>query len=137
MKKYFLILFLLLSPISLPATTQQGDDNTTQEHLFIETETQAVFPGGQGALMTWIKDNLKYPENARESHIEGKVIMRLTIEKDGTVTNPRVVRGVNEELNAEALRLASIMPKWAPGKNNGMPVRTYYIVPINFRLQQQ
>lgn len=137
MKRISIILFLLLSTISLSATSQQNNNNTAHDHIFVEVETQAAFPGGQRELMQWIKDNLRYPESALENHLEGKVIVKFTIEKDGSVTEPKVVRGVNDEFDAEALRLVKLMPKWQPGTNNGVPVKSYFTMPFIFRLPKQ
>lgn len=135
MKKISLILFLLLSTIGLSATPLAKDADS--EHIFVEVERSAQFPGGNGELLKWLTANMKYPESALENHIEGKVIVKFTIEKDGTVTNPYIVRGVNDELDGEALRLVNMMPKWQPGTDNGVPVKYCFTLPFLFRLPKQ
>ncbi len=104
------------------------------EEIFVAVEEQAEFPGGQKELMQWIRTNLRYPDDARENNIEGRVVVKLVIEKDGRVTNVKVVKGVREDLDNEAVRLCESMPRWSPGKNNGIAVRSYFTLPVTFRL---
>ena len=104
------------------------------DRIFDMVEQQASFPGGQGALMRWIADNLTYPEEAQENQIEGRVIIRFVINKDGSVSSPVVMRGVDKALDREAIRLVRKMPKWTPGRTNGEIVRSYYVLPIVFKL---
>lgn len=105
------------------------------EKIFEAVEQQASFPGGQGALMKWLNSNLRYPELAQQNNVQGKVIVKFTVEKDGSISNPVVVRGVDKELDKEALRVVRKMPKWSPGKNNGAAVRSYFTLPVTFKLQ--
>lgn len=105
------------------------------DKIYETVEQQAEFPGGQGAMMKWIANNLRYPELAQQNHIQGRVIVKFTIEKDGSVSNPTVVRGVDKDLDKEAVRLVKKMPKWRPGKDKGAVVRCYYTLPVNFKLQ--
>ena len=98
------------------------------------------FPGGMLKLMEFIRQNIQYPQAAKQNKLEGTVIMQVVIDKDGTVTQPRILRSVNPVLSAdaalceEALRIVSIMPKWKPGLNNNKPCRTLFAVPIDFKL---
>ena len=105
------------------------------EKIFEAVEQQASFPGGQSALMKWLSSNLRYPELAQQNNVQGKVIVKFTVEKDGSITNPTVVRGVDKELDKEAIRVVRKMPKWSPGKNNGAAVRSYFTLPVTFKLQ--
>ena len=91
------------------------------------------FPGGESALYEFVKTNMQYPEEAKQNNEHGRVVVTFYIEKDGTVTNPRILRGRTPSLDAEALRLVSIMPKWTPGKMNGEPKRVSYSLPITFK----
>ncbi|MDE6290150.1 MAG: energy transducer TonB [Muribaculaceae bacterium] len=97
----------------------------------------AEFPGGMPALMRWLSSNIHYPESAQKNDIQGRVIVKFIVEKDGSITNAQVIRSVDSDLDREALRVVSKMPKWIPGKNGGMPVRSYFTLPVSFRLQEQ
>lgn len=97
-------------------------------------EQMPSFPNGMGGLMKWIKDNMKYPVIAVENGIQGRVIVQLVIEKDGTVTDVHIAKSVDPSLDKEAIRLAKMMPKWIPGKSNGSNVRCKYTIPITFKL---
>lgn len=105
------------------------------ERIFEAVEQQASFPGGTTALMKWLNNNLRYPELAQQNNVQGKVIVKFTVEKDGSISNPTVVRGVDKDLDREAIRVVRKMPKWSPGKNNGVAVRSYFTLPVTFRLQ--
>ena len=105
------------------------------EKIFEAVEQQASFPGGQSALMKWLSSNLRYPELAQQNNVQGKVIVKFTVEKDGSITNPTVVRGVDKDLDREAIRVVKKMPRWTPGKNNGAAVRSYFTLPVTFKLQ--
>lgn len=99
-------------------------------------EQKATFPGGDAALYKWLSTQINYPADAAEAGITGRVIVSFVIEKDGSISNARVVRSIHPSLDAEAIRIVKKMPKWIPGKNNGQPVRVEYIMPISFKLQQ-
>ena len=100
-------------------------------------EEAPEFPGGNDSLNAFIKQNLQYPKSAKEQGIEGTVIVRFIVEKDGSVTVYRINRDVNEELAAEAIRLVNIMPKWKPGMEGPKPVRVLYTLPIVFKLDKE
>ena len=93
------------------------------------------FPGGKGALNAFIRNTIKYPQAAKENGIQGTVYVRFTIEKNGEVTNPEIVRGVSPELDREAMRMVKKMPRWKAGTMNGTPVRIEMTQPIRFVLQ--
>jgi TonB family protein len=79
--------------------------------------------------------NVHYPEAAEKAGTQGRVLVKFIIEEDGTISDAKVVRKVSDELDAEALRVVSAMPKWTPGRQNGQPVRVNYTMPVTFRLQ--
>ena len=106
----------------------------TEEEIWVAVEQQAEFPGGVQALMKWLTENLRYPEEAQENEIEGRVVVKFIVEKDGSVSNVTVVRGVHKALDSEAFRVVRSMPAWEPGRNEGEPVRSYFNLPITFRL---
>lgn len=99
-------------------------------------EQRPTFPGGDAALYKWLNTQINYPADAAEAGIMGKVVVSFVIEKDGSISNARVIRKKHPSLNAEAIRIVKKMPKWNPGRNNGQPVRVEYNLPITFKLQQ-
>ena len=108
-----------------------------EEEVFVAVEQQAEFPGGMAALMKWLSNNIRYPEAAQQNDVQGRVIVKFIVEKDGSVSQAQIVKGVDKDLDKEALRVVNKMPKWQAGKNNGVAVRSYFTLPVNFRLQQQ
>ncbi len=100
-------------------------------------EQKPVFPGGQKALMEFLKSNLVYPKAARDSSIQGRVMVKFTVEKDGSITDVEVVRGVHPALDEEAVRVVSMMPKWKPGTQMGDIVRTKFTLPVFFKINQE
>lgn len=107
------------------------------EKIFVAVEQPAEFPGGPAAMMKWLSNNIRYPESAQANGISGRVVVKFVVEKDGSIGSPQVVKGVDRDLDQEALRVVKRMPKWQPGKNNGQPVRSYFNLPVTFRLQNQ
>ncbi|MDE6294534.1 MAG: energy transducer TonB [Muribaculaceae bacterium] len=107
------------------------------EKIFVAVEQPAEFPGGPQAMMKWLGNNIRYPESAQAEGISGRVVVKFVVEKDGSIGSPTIVKGVNRDLDQEALRVVKRMPKWQPGKNNGQPVRSYFNLPVTFRLQNQ
>ncbi|MBR2151138.1 MAG: energy transducer TonB [Prevotella sp.] len=103
--------------------------------VFDVVEQMPSFPGGPSALMQYLSSNIKYPVVAEENGVQGRVIVTFVVEKDGSITDVRVVKGVDPSLDKEAQRVVKSMPKWIPGKQNGAAVRVKYTVPVTFRLQ--
>lgn len=101
---------------------------------FQVVERLPEFPGGMVEFMKWLTKNLCYPVYARQQKIQGKVVVAFIINKDGTVSGQKVVKSVAPELDREALRVLRNMPKWKPGEDHGQPCRTYFTIPINFKL---
>ena len=106
-----------------------------EEEVFTVVEENPTFPGGETALYQYLADNIKYPEEAKELGIQGRVFVNFVVEKDGSVTNVRVLRGIGGGCDEEAVRVVKAMPKWTPGKQRGIPVRVSYNLPIKFTLQ--
>ena len=143
-----------LSPADAPTA-----QSSSEERIFEVVEKMPEFPGGAKALMEYISYNVRYPKEAQESGEQGRVIVGFIVEKDGTISNARVVRSnrfvlaqvqkdggivtkvetaeesARHELETEALRVINAMPKWTPGKQNGNAVRVRYTIPVTFRLQ--
>ena len=97
-------------------------------------ESQPSFPGGFAALISFLQENTRYPEEAEKDSIQGRVVVSFVIEKDGSISNIKVVRGVHPLLDKEAVRVVGLMPKWKPGMNNDLPIRVKYNVPVTFKL---
>ena len=104
------------------------------DEFFMVVENMPEFPGGDLGLMKYIQKNVKYPPIAKEYNITGKVYVQFIVDKSGTVTNVKVVRGVDKNLDAEAVRVVKSLPKYKPGKQRGKPVRVMFTIPINFTL---
>ena len=108
-----------------------------EEEIFVAVEQPAEFPGGMPALMKWLGNNIHYPEAAQQNDIQGRVIVKFVVEKDGSIGQATILKGVDRDLDREALRVVNKMPKWQPGKNNGVSVRSYFTLPVVFKLAQQ
>lgn len=108
---------------------------SAQDEPMLQPEIAPEYPGGTVAMLSYIQQNLKYPEGAKEQEIQGRVIVQFTIEKDGTVSDVNVVKSVDPLVDAEVVRIVSDMPAWKPGMHEGKPVRVSYSIPIRFRLQ--
>lgn len=109
--------------------------NEEENKVFDVVEEQPSYPGGQGALMAWLNDNIKYPVVAAENGIQGKVIVQFVVGKNGSISNVKVLRSVDPSLDKEAVRVVSNMPNWTPGKQNGASVNVRFTLPVTFRLQ--
>lgn len=119
------------------AKVENTSENTEVEvkEIFQVVEEMPEFPGGMGECMKFLNKNIKYPAAAQEKGVQGRVIIQFVITKEGDIVNPNVVRGVDPTLDAEALRVIKMMPKWKPGKQRGQAVNVKYTVPVTFRLQ--
>ncbi len=105
-----------------------------EEEFFMVVENMPEFPGGDLGLMKYIQKNVRYPAIAKEYNITGKVYVSFIVDKTGSVTNVKIVRGVDKNLDAEALRVVKSLPKYTPGRQMGRPVRVMFTIPINFTL---
>jgi protein TonB len=106
-----------------------------QEEPFVVVEEMPMFPGGDSTLLAYISQNTKYPESAKTNKIQCKVIVRFCVTALGSVDRISVMRGVNPELDAEAVRVVGSLPAFKPGKQGGKPVPVWYMVPIEFSLK--
>jgi TonB family protein len=108
---------------------------SADDEIFTIVEQNPEFPDGQAALFKWLSQNIKYPAIARANEIEGTIYVGFIVNKNGSISNAEVKRGVaGSGLNEEALRVINAMPRWKPGKNQGKPVRVAYTLPIMFKL---
>lgn len=109
--------------------------NVTDADVYEVVENMPEFPnGGMAALMKYLTDNIRYPEAAKKAGIQGRVIVQFVVDKDGSIKNVRTLRGVNSDLDAEAIRVIQSMPKWKPGTQKGEPVKVKYTIPVMFRI---
>ncbi|MBP3714992.1 MAG: TonB family protein [Phocaeicola sp.] len=111
------------------------EEEPEEEQIFQVVEEQPEFPGGQIELMKFLQKNIKYPTISQENGVQGRVIVQFVVNRDGSIVDTQVMRGVDPYLDKEALRVVSAMPKWKPGKQRGKPVRTRFTLPVQFRLQ--
>ncbi|MDD4636936.1 MAG: energy transducer TonB [Bacteroidales bacterium] len=113
---------------------EAGGEEVDEEIPFASMENPPTFPGGDAKLLEWVQKNVQYPKGAKNRGEKGRVTVSFVIDKTGKVMGGKVERGVSSELDAEALRVVSIMPNWTPGKQNGKLVKVRYMLPITFRL---
>lgn len=118
----------------IPVATETTNENDNNE-VFLVVDQMPEFPGGMGALMKYFSDNVRYPVPAAEKKIQGRVICQFIVNKDGSISDVEVIKGVDKYLDREALRLIENMPRWKPGVLNGEKVSCKYTVPVSFRLQ--
>lgn len=105
------------------------------DQVFQVVEVDPEFPGGMEALIKYLSENIKYPEQAKKDKIQGKVYISFVVEKDGSVADAKVLRGIGGGCDEEALRVVNAMPKWTPGKQRNTPVRVQFNLPVAFKLQ--
>lgn len=130
--KKIMFVFLFMATLAINVGVRA---DVVSDKVFTVVEVMPEFPGGQMALFRYLSDSIKYPIEATQQGIEGRVICQFVVEKDGSIDSVKAVRGVHPLLDTEAVRVVSSMPKWKPGKLRGEPVRVKYTVPINFKLQ--
>jgi protein TonB len=132
-KQTFLLLTLALTT-QFSFANEMPTDSVKKEMVFDMPEQMPQFPGGGDAMDQFVNANIKYPPVAKEKRIQGKVYVQFIVEKDGSISDVVVRRGTNELLDAEAVRVVKLMPKWKPGSMKGKPVRVRYTLPITFSL---
>jgi TonB family protein len=107
----------------------------TTDEVFDEVEVSPEFAGGMEAMSQYLAENIQYPEQAKADGVEGRVMVGFVVEKDGSITDAEVLRGIGGGCDEEALRVVNAMPNWTPGKQNGEAVRTRFNLPVVFKLQ--
>lgn len=121
--------------IYVPPPPPVKQEEAEEEEIFTVVEDKPMFPGGEAALMKYLHDNIRYPVVAQENGIQGRVTCNFVVEKDGSITDVQIVRGVDPSLDREAIRVIQSMPLWTPGKQRNVPVRVRFTLPVTFRLQ--
>jgi Ca-activated chloride channel family protein len=128
-------MYSLSADESISEVINYVEEDSSEDQVFMTVETMPQFPGGDAAVLEYIKNNLIYPKTAGENGIQGRVVVSFYVETDGSISEVTVIRSVDPELDAEAIRLIKSMPKWTPGTQRGKPVRVKYTIPVAFRLQ--
>ena len=113
----------------------EEEESAEEMQIFMVVESMPEYPGGEAALYKYLAENIKYPQMAKESGIQGRVFVTFVVERDGRVTDVRVLRGIGGGCDEEAIRVVENMPKWTPGKQRGKSVRVQYNLPVKFTLQ--
>lgn len=134
MKRFLLLLSAIL--LTNMAFCQEEKKVSVDDEVFVVVEEQAEFPGGLDSMYAYIVKNLKYPELAKEKGIEGRVFVSFIIEKDGSISNVKILRGIGGGCEEAAVEMIKNMPKWKPGKQRGKPVRFQFTLPIKFELEK-
>ncbi|MBR4738822.1 MAG: energy transducer TonB [Bacteroidales bacterium] len=119
-----------ITPVKIEQEEEEED-----VQIFTVVENDPEFPGGMEALYKYLRENIKYPQLARDNNITGKVYVTFVVEKDGSIANPRVLKDIGGGCGAEAIRVVKSMPKWTPGKQRGKSVRVQFNLPVSFNLQ--
>lgn len=112
----------------------EEEEEIKEAEIFLVVEEQPTYPGGEEARLKFLRKNLKYPQLARESGIQGSVYLQFVVEPDGSISNIRIVRGIGGGCDEEAIRVVKLMPKWKAGKQRGKAVRVNFTMPIKFVL---
>ncbi|MBL7712661.1 MAG: energy transducer TonB [Chitinophagaceae bacterium] len=135
MKQLLLLSTLFFISCRAMAQASANGQAVKREEIFVFVEQMPSFPGGEHALYQYLKDSLRYPEEAKRKGIEGIVHVKFIITETGVIKNPQSLRSADSSLSAEAVRLVSSMPPWKPGKQNGRAVSVYFTLPVSFRLE--
>lgn len=121
--------------VTMEGEVEAPTQEVPSDNTFDVVEQMPEFPGGIQAMAEYLMNNTRYPKEAFDKGIQGRVILTFVVEKDGSITEPNVVKSINPSLDAEAVRMVSTMPKWTPGRQKGQTVRVKYTIPVMFKLQ--
>ena len=128
-----LSVLVLLFVVNTNATAQ--NKKAANDKVYEKVEVMPEFPGGDQAMMDFVAKNVVYPQEARDKEISGRVMVGFIVEKDGSISDAKVVKGIGGGCDEEAVRVVKAMPKWKPGKEKGKPVRVSFMMPFAFKLQ--
>lgn len=115
-------------------TIRVSDQVSDSNAVYTVVEQFPEFPGGDEARMLFLRKNIKYPRSAQEEGIQGTVYATFIVEKDGSLSDIKILRGLSSDINSEVIRVIKLFPKWIPGKQNGKIVRVQYNIPVRFVL---
>ena len=128
-----LSVLVLLFVANTNATAQ--NKKAAKDKVLEKAEVMPEYPGGDQAMMQFVAENVKYPQEAIDKEISGRVMVGFVVEKDGSISDVKVVKGIGGGCDEEAVRVVNAMPKWKPGMDKGKPVRVSYMMPFSFKLQ--
>ncbi len=112
------------------------DVNEDEDVVYVEVQKSPEFEGGVQRLYEFLGNQMSYPKKAKKKGVQGRVILQFVVERDGSVSDVEVVKGVDKDLDKEAVRVVKLMPRWVPGEMDGEPVRVKYTLPILFRISE-
>ena len=133
MKKLILMSFMAICCL-MTANAQKTVVSQTNQKVYDKVEQMPEYPGGMPAMIEFLQTNIKYPEDAVKQKVEGRVMVQFVVETDGSISDVHVAKQVFPSLDAEAIRVVQVMPKWVPGREKGKVVRVKYNLPIVFRM---
>ena len=125
-----LAILLMVNTNAMAQNKKKANDKVLEK-----AEVMPEYPGGDQAMMDFVAKNVQYPQEARDKEISGRVLVSFIVEKDGSIAEVKVVKGIGGGCDEEAVRVVKAMPKWKPGKDKGKPVRVSYMMPFTFKLQ--
>jgi len=138
MKKLLLLLPFLCFAISLKAQNTVTIDSVNKKGVvFTAVEVQPEFPGGEEGLALFLQKNIKYPKADKKKNIQGKVYLQFVVERDGSLSDFKIMKTPSETIATETIRVFQLSPAWIPGTQNGKPVRVQFTLPINFSLSDR
>ena len=123
--------------IAVLALNTSAQENIKNENVYFNVDEMPEFPGGEKALINFLKEKISYPEEAKKQGIQGKVFVSFVVDENGKITSARIERSAGDILDKEALRVINLLPEWKPGKNAGVNVNTGITIPINFELAKE
>ena len=123
-------ILLMVNTNAMAQNKKKANDKVLEK-----AEVMPEYPGGDQAMMDFVAKNVQYPQEARDKEISGRVLVSFIVEKDGSIADVKVVKGIGGGCDEEAVRVVKAMPKWKPGKDKGKPVRVSYMMPFTFKLQ--
>ena len=125
-----LAILLMVNTNAMAQNKKKANDKVLEK-----AEVMPEYPGGDQAMMDFVAKNVQYPQEARDKEISGRVLVSFIVEKDGSIADVKVVKGIGGGCDEEAVRVVKAMPKWKPGKDKGKPVQVSYMMPFTFKLQ--
>ena len=133
MKKTIFLLSMLLTAAIVTCTPTTAQAQTDSEKVYNSCQVMPQFPGGEKAMMEFIATNLRYPQQAVKDDVQGMVLVDFVINTEGKATDPKIVRSLSPECDAEVIRVVSLMPAWTPGQQDGQTVNVKYTLPVMFK----
>lgn len=128
------VLLLMIGAFTLNVSAQEKKSDKNADVVYTVVEKEAEFPGGFEAMNRFLSENIKYPTLAKQKNIQGKVIISFIIEKNGSISDIKVIKDIGEGCGEEGVRIVKLMPKWKPAQQRGEPVRQQFLLPISFNL---